>query len=167
MTDDRLLDRISIASPCTADWNAMAGDARTRFCSECSLHVHDLSAMSADEATELLRQAGQGRLCVRFHRRADGTVLTQDCPVGLRQKLRRAWARTAALVLAMWGGMSACWRQQAAPPKPAPPPPIERLQGEVCAPLMGDVAVPAPVTPPPPEAWMGKVRAPEPPDRQR
>jgi hypothetical protein len=166
MTDDRLLDRISIASPCTADWNAMQGDDRTRFCDQCSLHVHDLSAMTADEAMDLLYAAGKGRLCVRFHRRQDGRVLTQDCPVGLRQKLRRAWARTAALVLAMWGGMSACWRQQPEAGKPAAPP-IERLQGEVCAPSMGDVAVPQPVTQPPPEALMGKVRAPDQPEPKR
>ena len=31
-----LLSAIQIASPCTADWNAMTGDDRARFCGECT-----------------------------------------------------------------------------------------------------------------------------------
>jgi hypothetical protein len=153
MNDRSLLDGISIASPCSADWNQMEGDARRRFCASCKLHVHDLSGMTAAEATALLRTAGQGRVCVRLFRRADGTVLTRDCPVGLRQKLRRAWARAGALWCALWAGTAACARQAPAQP---PAPRLVPMQGEV---VMGDVAapreekgkvhVPAPQTPPP------------------
>ena len=39
--------------------------------------------MSRTEAENLLTNS-EGRLCVRFFRRADGTILTQDCPVGWR-----------------------------------------------------------------------------------
>lgn len=156
MTNRYLLDSISIASPCSADWDAMQGDQKTRHCQQCRLSVHDLSAMTTDEAMALLRDAGSGRLCVRFHRRQDGTVLTQDCPVGLRRKLRAAWARAAAMLLAIWGGAVGCVRQNA--PQPQVKPPLERLQGEVVAPLMGDVAVP--------EALMGKVKAPAPGERR-
>ncbi|MBL8755328.1 MAG: hypothetical protein JNK15_18660 [Planctomycetes bacterium] len=105
---DSGLDRIAVASPCSTDWNAMVGDERRRFCASCRLHVHDLSAMTTAEAEALLRAAGGGRLCVRFFRRADGRVLTRDCPVGLRARVRRAWARAAALWCALWTGTAAC-----------------------------------------------------------
>jgi hypothetical protein len=70
----------------------MKGDDRVRFCSQCSLNVYNLSSMKPEEAESLVQQH-EGRLCVRFYRRRDGTVLTGDCPVGLRAarhgKLRR------------------------------------------------------------------------------
>jgi len=87
---------IKIASPCSANWDEMEGNERSRHCKQCKLSVHNLSAMSASEAEALL--AGkQGRLCVRFYRRHDGTVLTQDCPAGLAKVKSRA--RTQALWL--------------------------------------------------------------------
>ncbi|MEQ1635027.1 MAG: hypothetical protein ABL997_21790, partial [Planctomycetota bacterium] len=82
----------------------MAGDERRRFCAQCRLHVHDLSAMTRDEVDALLRSPGPGRLCVRLFRRADGRVLTRDCPKGLRVRMRRARARIAALWLTLWAG---------------------------------------------------------------
>ncbi len=147
-----LLDGISIASPCSADWNQMTGDDKHRFCGSCKLHVHNLSGMTADAATALLQQAGKGRVCVRFFRRADGTVLTRDCPVGLRQKLRRAWARAGALWLALWSSAS-CARPVAGPEQEV----LRPLQGEA---VMGDVAVPAPKPAAVEPAEMGKVSLP-------
>ena len=44
------LDSIQLATPCSADWNAMPGDSRTRFCASCAKNVYNLSAMSRDEA---------------------------------------------------------------------------------------------------------------------
>lgn len=82
------LDHVKIAAPCTADWERMLGDERRRFCGQCELNVYNLSALNRREAEELINQT-EGRLCVRFYRRADGTVLTQDCPVGLRALRRR------------------------------------------------------------------------------
>jgi hypothetical protein len=148
------LDKISIASPCTADWNAMRGDDRTRFCAQCKLNVHDLSAMTREQAMDIVRAAGQGRVCVRFYRRQDGTVLTQDCPVGLRQKLRRAWARSAALFVGLFASAFGCSRApagggnaqggvQVTTPKGNGQAP--HLMGEAVAPMIGDVAVPVPV----------------------
>jgi hypothetical protein len=47
--------------------------------------------MTRDEATALVYQT-EGRLCVSFYRRSDGTILTENCPVGLRSiKRRAAW----------------------------------------------------------------------------
>ncbi len=48
----------------------------------------------------------EGRLCVRYFQRADGKVLTRDCPKGLmvaRMKLARVVALTAGLVLGSFG----------------------------------------------------------------
>lgn len=81
------LKNIRVAAPCPADWNEMYGDERKRFCSECKLNVYNLSGMTRREAERLIVNA-EGRLCVRFFRRADGTVLTKNCPVG--------WARHQA-----------------------------------------------------------------------
>ena len=82
------LDDIRIASPCNADWDQMIGNDRARFCGQCNLNVYNLSSMTREEA-ELLIGSTEGRLCVRYFRRADGSVMTQDCPVGLRAIRRR------------------------------------------------------------------------------
>src|SRR5262245_62045274 len=97
------LDQITVASPCHVNWGAMTGDDRARFCSLCKLHVYDLSAMSREEATVFVSER-DGRTCVRFFRRQDGTILTRDCPVGLRavrQRFARALAALAGIVVAL------------------------------------------------------------------
>lgn len=91
------LDGLRVASPCPADWGKMVGDERVRFCGSCELHVYNLSGMTRREAESLITNA-EGRLCVRFYRRADGTVLTRNCPVGL-SAVRRRVARVAGSVL--------------------------------------------------------------------
>lgn len=93
---EKLLESIRIAAPCKADWNAMTGDERVRFCGQCKLNVYNLSEMTRQEATDLV-VAKEGKLCVRFYQRADGTVITQNCPVGLR-KLRDAVHKLATVV---------------------------------------------------------------------
>jgi hypothetical protein len=60
------------------------------------MNVYNLSDMTKLEAENLLT-VSEGRLCVRFYRREDGTVLTADCPVGLRAARLRLAAMTAAL----------------------------------------------------------------------
>jgi len=90
------LDNIRIASPCNADWDQMMGNERARFCGQCNLNVYNLSSMTREEA-ELLIGRTEGRLCVRYFRRADGSVMTQDCPVGLRA-IRRRMSRVARAV---------------------------------------------------------------------
>lgn len=67
----------------------MIGGDRVRFCSQCQLNVYNLSAMSKFEAESLIART-EGRLCVRFYRRKDGSILTDNCPVGLRALKRRA-----------------------------------------------------------------------------
>ena len=95
-----LLDSVRIASPCLAAWEDMTGDDRVRHCDLCRLNVYDLSGMGRAEAEELIRGT-EGRLCGRLHRRADGTVLTRDCPEGRLRALRRRAA--AVLAVAVFG----------------------------------------------------------------
>lgn len=83
-----LLSTVKVASPCKVSWDDMTGDDMMRFCSQCEKNVFDLSAMSAEQAESLLRDVGE-EMCIRFYRRADGTVMTGDCPVGQRRRRRR------------------------------------------------------------------------------
>ncbi len=153
------LEQIRIASPCKVSWASMTGDEKTRHCGQCDKDVHDLSAMTRAEA-EALVNGGQGaRMCVKMWVRQDGTVLTQDCPVGLakvRRSLRRVGAFFGAL-LGSLGGLLGCTPQEemgsiAVPTgRPTTPPPPEtesprHLMGEVESPreVMGDFC-PAPV----------------------
>ncbi len=100
------LDLIQIASPCPASWESMKGDQRVRFCGQCRLNVYNLSEMSREEAEAFVSQR-EGRMCVRFFRREDGTVLTKDCPVGLaalRQRFVRATAALCGILLTLATG---------------------------------------------------------------
>jgi hypothetical protein len=95
-----VLNDLRIATPCPASWDAMRGDDRVRFCDSCSKQVYNISGLTAVAAVALVRES-EGRLCVRLYRRKDGTVLTADCPVGLRSALRRRLIRmvTAGVVV--------------------------------------------------------------------
>jgi hypothetical protein len=96
------LSNVKVASPCPADWNRMIGDERVRFCGQCQLNVYNLSAMTRDQAESVIAGT-EGRLCVRFYRRKDGSILTQDCPVGLRAIRQRASRIRRAVLSALFG----------------------------------------------------------------
>lgn len=66
----------------------MQGDHRVRHCSECNLNVYNFSATPEREIQELLLAKNE-RLCARWFRRSDGTILTADCPVGFRARVRK------------------------------------------------------------------------------
>lgn len=97
------LDNIRIASPCPANWDEMHGDERKRHCAACKLSVYNLSEMTQTEAESFLINA-EGRVCVKFYRRADGTILTKNCPVGW-QKVKRKVSRTASALFSMCFGI--------------------------------------------------------------
>jgi hypothetical protein len=100
-----MLPEIRIASPCTADWDRMLGDDRVRYCERCRLNVYNFSAMTSPEVERILANRS-GRLCARLYRRADGTILTQDCPVGFRAAVRRVSRVAGAALTAV---MSVGW----------------------------------------------------------
>lgn len=141
------LESLKVASLCPASWEGMTGDARVRHCGGCRKNVYNLSAMSRREAENLVRTT-EGRLCVRFFRRADGTVLTADCPVGLAA-VRRRLALLGGALAAMFLGIFAagCGRSTPAEGVPSPGPTLGK-------PVMGDVADPRPL--------QGEVFLPEP-----
>ena len=106
---DSPLDHISVAAPCNVGWDNMVGTERVRFCGECSLNVYNLSAMTKNEA-ELLISQTEGMLCVRYYRRADGTILTKNCPVGvqaLKRRLSRIAGASVSAVLSFFAGILA------------------------------------------------------------
>jgi len=106
---DSPLKNLKIASPCPADWDAMSGDERKRFCGDCKLNVYNLSGMTKYDAENLLRNS-EGRICVRYFQRPDGTILTQDCPVGwakARQRMAIFATAACALVISFFASMFA------------------------------------------------------------
>jgi hypothetical protein len=131
-----VVDDLRVAAPCDADWAKMVGDERVRFCGSCAKNVYNLSAMTRAEAQALLVEK-EGELCVRYFQRADGTLLSTDCPVGVRRRRRRrrvlAVAGVAAGALAAAGvativevagrtRMGKLQRVDRDPPAPAPAP---------------------------------------------
>lgn len=168
------LNNIKVASPCSQDWNSMSGDNRKRFCGECKLNVYNLSGMTKEEAENLLVNS-EGRLCVRFYRRSDGTVLTQDCPVGwaaFKRRVSKTAAGVASLIFGVFSGLgiNAMFKQKeethtmgtvAYQPTPKQSPKTAPTPDEF---IMGDVAMPTPApknTPKSQDYIMGKVAAPK------
>lgn len=74
------------ASPCPSSWLEMQGTEQVRFCQRCYLYTYDFSSLDKAQAQELVFQR-EGRLNTLFYRRLDGKFLTQDCPIGARQRL--------------------------------------------------------------------------------
>src|SRR6267378_2550217 len=94
------LENVRVAAPCSADWEQMIGTEQARFCGQCSLNVYNLSSMTRAEAEHLIASK-EGRLCVRFYRREDGSILTMNCPVGLRAIRRKVSKFTKAIASAV------------------------------------------------------------------
>ncbi len=137
---DSPLDRVRIAAPCSADWDQMIGTDRVRFCAQCSLNVYNLSSMTRNDAESFIAR-NEGRLCVRFYRRADGSILTRNCPVGLRaihRRLSHLARATATLVLSFFTGLGVY--ETVAKEDPTP----QRTMGVIALPTVDQ---------PPAEAW--------------
>ncbi|MBS2033004.1 MAG: hypothetical protein JST54_34345 [Deltaproteobacteria bacterium] len=98
--------RLEVASPCSANWDAMPGDARLRHCGACNKNVYDLSNLTRAEV-EALITATEGKFCARLYQRTDGTVLTADCPKGLKDRLRDAAWSVRVRVAAIAAGLTA------------------------------------------------------------
>jgi hypothetical protein len=135
---DNPLDNVRVAAPCSADWEQMMGTERARFCTRCDLNVYNLSSMTKAEAEHLIAN-NEGRLCVRFYRRADGSVLTKNCPVGLRAIRRRltyVGKAVASAVLTFFAGIGIY---------------TVAMKAEIrSSPMMGEIALQLPPPTPPP-----------------
>ena len=182
------LRHIDIASPCTASWDTMKGDDRVRHCNDCNKNVFNLSAMAQADAAALLADNHDGKLCVRFYRRQDGTVMTSDCGDSPRAAVRQAWRKLPFMAGAAMLAMSAAGCAVSDPVSvstvdapaptvpPVPPPPMMVMMGAP-PPTMRDLADDAkPTTPAGPTGQqveeakpvgsMGNVAAPRQPVKQ-
>jgi hypothetical protein len=152
---------LSIRTPCPKRWEELSGDGRRRFCSECSLHVHNAAELTQREARALVEEA-TGRVCMRIEYDADGAAVHR--PTRVARFARWALTSGAALLAACQGG-----RDPAPAPQPVEPP---STMGKVAAPqVLGDVAAP-PVEPaqtpvPLRKSTMGGIGDPVPPPVER
>ena len=78
------LQVLTIPEPCDALWAEMTGDDQSRFCARCDTQTHDLDAMGAEAANQLL-DSTPGKLCVR---KKITQVLLRPSPRSRRQVLR-------------------------------------------------------------------------------
>ncbi|QQS31700.1 MAG: hypothetical protein IPM50_08365 [Acidobacteriota bacterium] len=141
------LSNLRVASPCPADWEQMFGNERVKFCGECKLNVYNLSGMTRDEAESLIINT-EGRLCVRFYRRRDGSILTQDCPVGWAKVKHRARLFTTAAASLLMSLLTGVFFAQLFSRNSTPSPivmgaiPMERNREPELYPIQGNVAMP-------------------------
>jgi hypothetical protein len=130
-------ESLPIHEPCSADWERMDGDGVVRFCRLCNKDVHDVSAMTEDEAREFLAAGDQP--CIRYRFDAQGDVLFQPrAGVGLLPRLAAAAALSfAGLAAGGCMGKPVCPLPETAKPTSAPP-----VQAEPA-----DAPTPAPTEP--------------------
>ena len=157
--DLRELGVVKVAAPCKRSWDKMSGNEKTRFCGDCQLNVYNLSNMTTEEARELIAQK-EGRLCVRFFARADGTVITKNCPKGIaRQRRTMAFSMSAlgALLFSPLLGPASQECQTSPPYRPGLAASMRQLVDAVKdklglrpEPMMGAVAPPSSRVPAPP-----------------
>jgi len=143
------LDVIRIEEPCSQDWGQMTGDERVRFCEGCRKHVHNLSAMTRDEAERLVcEQAGE--LCVRYEQTPAGGVRTLECARRISRRTWMFWTVFGTLGAAATAGAQLLMRP-GPPPAPVPAPvPVRAPMGKMA--YTGRVARPAiPLAPPAPD----------------
>ena len=119
----------------------MPGDERQRHCDRCALQVYNLSAMTRREISDLVSKA-EGRVCGRFFRRQDGTLLTRDCPVGWTQRLNRRLSRIAVAAFALLGFLPGCVGRDAESTTGASATPTDGLEVECQAPTVGRMVLP-------------------------
>jgi hypothetical protein len=84
------------ATSCPARFGEMDGDERERMCDRCRKRVYDVDGLSTEEIDALVSKVQPG---TTLFRRADGTLIAGDCPVG-RGRTRNALAMVAGGVVA-------------------------------------------------------------------
>jgi hypothetical protein len=97
---------ITLATPCSVPWSEMKGDDRVRRCEQCQLDVYKAEHLTSAEVVDKLCNT-EGRVCMQFFRRFDGTLLTKDCPRGF-ELLRREWQRSEFHARRRWKRAGAC-----------------------------------------------------------
>src|SRR4051812_30007092 len=112
MSKKSFIDSVEVSSPCTKNWNEMAGNDRVRFCSHCSKNVNNLSEMTRKEALRFVRSS-EGRICVRYI--PDPITRRPMFAEQLLQIARRAPGLAAGVMTASMSISTATYAQEAAP----------------------------------------------------
>jgi hypothetical protein len=105
-----------IERPCPVKWESMVGDEKRRYCEHCQLHVHNLSAMTASERSEVLAPGSEHK-CISYLTRADA-----NAPAGKAQLMLQSlsWLpRWLAVIVAIFS--SSCAKRCTGEPMPPPP----------------------------------------------
>jgi hypothetical protein len=89
------LRQVEIAKPCSEDWESMEGNDIERFCAGCGCFVHNIAAMEAISAEQLL--SGAEKVCTRIIVDAKKGVLTRD-----------GWIPRLAIVGAVASSVAGC-----------------------------------------------------------
>ena len=104
-----LLNQIYIEKPCTANWDAMTAiqGEQVKHCAHCQKNVYNLSAMTEQDAENLLAQ--MPNLCVRYSQNDEGQILTEEVlPPSRSPKMPSTWLfRFVASVAAIVTGLIA------------------------------------------------------------
>jgi len=106
------VNNLRVASPCSVGWETMSGDERVRRCYSCKLNIYNIAEMTSKEVENLITNR-EDRVCIRLYKRADGTVLTKDCPIGFRAYQKRAARFAGAALAAILGLFSVSFGQKA------------------------------------------------------
>ena len=93
-----VLDNLRVATPCTADWNKMSGDDRTRHCGDCKKTVYNFSGMTREEVEALVIEKN-GDLCAHYYQRHDGTIVFRDCALDIKRRRSSRWIAAGAATL--------------------------------------------------------------------
>ncbi|MDQ3711758.1 MAG: carboxypeptidase-like regulatory domain-containing protein [Acidobacteriota bacterium] len=105
------INSLRVASPCTVGWETMSGDERVRHCNSCELNIYNITEMTKLEVEDLITKR-KDRVCIRLYKRADGTVLTKDCPVGIRAYQKRVARFAGAALTTILGLFSVSFGQK-------------------------------------------------------
>lgn len=124
MKKHSLLDSIQVKNPCAESWDEMVGSEEIRFCSHCSKHVHNLSAVTRSDAMKIVAKS-KGNICVRYAKLPDGKLSTSDRPLFQIGKRARIAAGAMATTLAV---SAFAYSQDALVGKPGPV--VEKKKGK-------------------------------------
>lgn len=102
--------QLRVQTPCPKTWSELSGAGARRFCSECSLHVHDAAQLTKREAERLVETSTE-RVCMRMTLDETGAPIYRDSSAhpSWAERLKR-WALPAAA-----GLLAACHGSNSAP----------------------------------------------------
>lgn len=105
---------IEIPEPCHADWDTMRPESRGKFCFDCRKKVHDLSAMTQQEAKGFLERTACEDICISYEHDEQGNLVFQapqprPTPLVPLSRLRRPRRAAAAVMGAgLAAALAAC-----------------------------------------------------------